>query len=400
MRLRLGVPAFAAAVGLCIAVGCGGGGGGGNGGGGGSSGNAAVDATLPKLEASMRSGATTLDATITSGTLGNPLVAPTSSTSTATVGGSLNDGTVTNVTVSSIVSFNTTTGSYNQATTVSETSSNFQFLSESLNISAPNFSIRPAPSAAANLTSATGTGQYFAILTIGQTETGSRLFTNTSSTSMATLVNFGTITPLPVANLTGTFTKSQDYLLGYQITGVKPALTATLVTIVKGSGTTISTRNGGPQVSQLGFNFTNVSFAGVGANTNGDVGVGIANDFPAGISPNAAVNVQGNLTGGFGVAVVQTTVTVVSGPLLNGQAPSTSTTINVTTSFAGLLFLNNGQLDTEQPIFVQGAQTEDPLNNQAFRHSLDSALTNVGGLKTALYGTEQTSRVVAFYVYQ
>ncbi len=309
----------------------------------------------------------------------------------------MNDGTVTNVSVAYIVSFNATTGSFNESETIDETSSNFQFLSFSGNVSAPTFSIRPAADAAAALNTATQTGQYFAILTVSQSETVTRLFTNASPTTMATLVNFGTITNVPTANLSGTLTTTQDFLLGYTISGTPPV--AKLMTIVQGSGTSIATRSGGPQLSQFGLTFTSVSFAGVGVNTQRDVTIPIANDAPAGISPTSVVNVAGNTTGGFGVAVVQTTTVVVSGPLANTPFAFNTTSYSVATSLAGLNFVNNGTIDTSQPVLAFGATVEDPLAGQTLRHTLDLGLPT-GSMKATLYFPEASTRTVAFYIFQ
>jgi hypothetical protein len=396
MRLRIVVPALVAAVGLFIAVGCGGGGGH-SGGGSSSSGNASVDATLTQLETSMRSGSTNIDGTITVGVIANPLVAPVSTSGTATLGGRVNDGTATNVSVAYIVSFNTTTGSFNESETVDETSSNFQFLSFSGNVAAPNFSIRPAALAAAALNSTTQTGQYFAILTVSQTENVTRLFTNTSPTTMATLVNFGTITAIPVANLSGTLTSSQDYLLGYAISGTPPV--AKLNSIVRGSGTSLSTRNLGPQLQQIGLAFTNVSFAGVGVNPQKDVTIPIANDAPNGIAPNSVVDIAGSTAGGFGVATVQTTSVIVSGPLANTPFLFNTTSFSVATSLAGLNFVNNGTIDTGQPVRVDALTIEDPLLGQTLRHTLDASLPT-GTMKATLYFPEASTREVTFYIFQ
>jgi hypothetical protein len=383
-----------------LAAGCGGGGGGHGGGGGGglTTGNAAVDATLPTLETGLRSGAVDLPSTITLGVIPSPITAPIGSPSTAVgLGAAANDGTAGSVDVAVIVSYNTTTGAFVETTSVDEASTGFQFLFATYSASALQFSVRVPAEGTAGLTS--GVGTFYCIFNVSQQVSFSRTFANSSATTMATLVNFGSIPNLPTSSLTGSGTFSQDYLLQYSLAG--SPVVATLVAMTATSGSQIVSRTGGPLMSQLGYNFSNVSFAGVGYNTLTDVVVPIANDIPTGISPTSAFVVNGTETGGFSsVATVFSDTVVVAGPFVGSPATQTVPTIAESTALTGLAFVNSGHITATQNILVVGAEQENVLPNNTFQTSLDGRLGQVSTAKSALYLPEGTSRTTTFYIFQ
>ncbi|HZV00791.1 MAG TPA: hypothetical protein VFF73_29010 [Planctomycetota bacterium] len=394
------LPLLLLGAGFAIAVGChSGGGGGGSGGGGGKTGNAAVDATLGVLEASINSGLPTIDPSITNGTITNPHIAPTSSQSTIQFAGLANDGTVGSATIAVTVSYIVATGAESRTVVINEASTGFQFLSESTILSPLGYLVRVPPDGTANLDTATGTGQFFAILTVTQTGTVARLFDNTSTTTNATLVNFGTLPGAPASTIDGTLTSSQDYLLEYQLTGAPPV--AKLVRMTPGNNTLLFERSGGPSIAQVQLDFTSVTFAGVGAN-QGDIVVGVANDIPGGISPTAAFNIQGDAVTASNTALVASLTVAFTGPFPASPATfQTSSTFAVASNFVGLTGLNDGQIETGNSITAIAAQIENATNGVTVAHSLSPALALMAGetMQAALYEPEVTTRTVIFWVF-
>ncbi len=394
------LPLLLLGVGFAIAVGChSGGGGGGSGGGGGTTGNAAVDATLGVLEASINSGLPTIDPSITNGTITNPHIAPTSSQNTINFVGLANDGTVGSATIAVTVSYIVATGAESRTVVINEAATGFQFLSESTVLSPLGYLVRVPPDGTANLDTATGNGQFFAILTVTQTGTVARLFNNTSTTTNATLVNFGTLPSAPASTIDATLTSSQDYLLEYQLTGA-PAV-AKLVKITPGNNTLLFERSGGPGIAQVQLDFTSVTFGGAGYPNQGDIVVPVANDIPGGISPTAAFNIQGDAVTVSNTALVASLTVAFTGPFPASPATFQTSTFAVASNFTNLTGLNNGQIDTGNSITAIAAQLENATNGVAVAHSLSPALSLTCGetMQALLYEPEVTTRTFTFWVF-
>jgi hypothetical protein len=365
-------------------------------------GNAAIDAQSQALVTSFLSGGSTLDPTLFTAagvTLSsNPLALGANVQPTDVVlGGSPNDGTASNVTVTVT---NTLNADKSQTVTVlvNEGGTGFQFLRVD---ETTHFTItqRALPLGFSGL-AADGTGLAFTLLRIAVADTASRTLANTSTSGGATFVNFGG-NAAAAASATRTISGYEEFVLRWVISRNNNGTLTALIDDVSDltAISLLSRRTGGPGATGVTQSITNLVVGGTLFGSTGDIVVPVGNDVrTGGVSPSAAITFT--VTTGGGVTATGTS-TVVGGGVTPSGVSTTTTVLNYNgTLNQPVSDVNDGTIEHDAGDDVQvGTATQEFQPDLS--HSVDSAFRGLslfsGDLATFLYFPEAAAQATPIY---
>ncbi|GIW72775.1 MAG: hypothetical protein KatS3mg102_2317 [Planctomycetota bacterium] len=313
-------------------VGCNGGGGGGG------VGNAAIDATLGALFASLRSGTELLDPALTGGApVDNPFEAAESKQDLAVsvAGEGDENGTVPNVNVAFTITHDPSDGSAAGTLTITETGGTHVFLTADFQFGKLGLSAHALDLGFNALDPFTGTGTAFVVVRAEQTRTITRTFANQSPAGL-TLVNFGTL-PQPAASGKLTLTLEVDLLIEYEIIATAGGLEAQVRSVDVIGGHLRGARQGGPAVERISHPTSLLRIAGSALEVDRHIEAAVGTDLPASRSFADGDSLAWNfeVRGGLaeGVGTLQTDVTgAVQNDLANSplRSISFSDSLNIT----------------------------------------------------------------------
>lgn len=356
----------------------------------------------------MLAGGTFIDSTLfTSSALAvtanaNPLEASQSSTTSLTLNPNsfANDGTATTVTARVTTTVGST-GVQTTTSTVTENGTGFVFLTVN-ETSSFTISQRAMPLGFSGL-AANGTGRAFTILRISATDSLTRTFNNTSS-STKTLVAFGS-NAAPATTATQQANATLDTVLRWQISlnSTTGQLTALIDDISSSpeAATFLGTRTGGPAAVQLTNNISNLVVGGTAFGSNGDIVIPVGNDArTGGVSPTGGVSFSVSVGGGIAAT---TTANIATGAFVASPVSSTGSVLTVSSTLnQSSVGVNDGIVDHDpaEDIMIASLATEltPTLSHSLQGISLSGAAIFGGGFGGVLYLPEfdATARWIMF----
>jgi hypothetical protein len=345
-------------------------GGGGHGGGSGAavvgapvSGNLGVDAVLPILETSVRSGAAKLDASITTGSIDNPDARRTSSTETVALGTKFNDGTLPSAEVV-IEGKQAPDGSGSTTTTVRDPTTKAVYILCTITETAPKITFRTPRNGLAAIRP-DGNGTALIIMRKTYDSTTERRWDDPPAGATKTLCKSGSV--LGTTALERSVDREyEDWLLVFTLSN--NGTTARLTRCDQLKVNLVQQRLGGPTVSDPHNAFDRFRVGGLSIDPANDPLVPIGGDLTPGAAQRAALDIA--FTGYGGPPNTHMTVNLF-GPF-TPSARKSNATADVLGTLDMLAGVDDHALDTGDVIYATSTCNEGyPL---VIEHSLDRKL--------------------------